>query len=75
MLYVNSALTGILMGIVAVVGWLLIKTALSTSIGEGAGAMGFVISDLEMLLVAAVGFAAGFTWRMRRSRRTQNRTS
>ena len=75
MLYINSALIGILCAIAAVVGWLLIKTALSTSIGEGAGAIGFVISDLEILLVAIVGAAAGFTWRLRRARRIQDRTS
>ncbi len=75
MLYVNSALTGILTGIAAVVGWLLIKTALSTSIGEGVGAISFGFSDLEIMLVAIAGFAAGFTWRLRRARRIQSRTS
>jgi hypothetical protein len=32
------------------------------------GAVGFVISDFEIVLAAIAGYCAGFFWRQRRSR-------
>jgi hypothetical protein len=64
----NSVLIGMVAALAAVILWLLAKTVLSVSVGEGVGAVGFVISDFEIVLAAIAGYCAGFFWRQRRSR-------
>ena len=69
----KSLFIGVLAGVLTVVAWLVLKTALSVRIGEGAGAMGFVTSDIELVAVAVVGYCLGFFVHRRRQRATRRR--
>jgi UDP-N-acetylmuramyl pentapeptide phosphotransferase/UDP-N-acetylglucosamine-1-phosphate transferase len=62
MRFFKSVLIGLVSGLAAVVVWTLLKIALSVQLTAGAGGIGFVISEIEILVAAIVGYCAGFFW-------------
>ena len=70
--FFKSVLIGLVAGLAAVVVWIVLKIALSIQFTAGSGGMGFVISEIEILLAAVVGYCAGFFW-YRRSKRQKPR--
>jgi UDP-N-acetylmuramyl pentapeptide phosphotransferase/UDP-N-acetylglucosamine-1-phosphate transferase len=70
MRFFKSVLIGLVSGLAAVVIWILLKVALSVQLTAGAGGIGFVISEIEILVAAIVGYCAGFLW-YRRSKRSR----
>ena len=72
-LYLKAALSGILLAVVAVVVWAALRIASGLwwlDDGTGSGGFGFLIvgPSPEFLIVAAIGFAAGWWWMLRRQR-------
>jgi hypothetical protein len=78
MTYRRPAIVGIATAFVAPVVWLVSKLALPIAFQliaarrAGSGGIGFVSVDLaELLVVAVVGFIAGFAWQLRRTKRSR----
>jgi preprotein translocase subunit SecG len=69
MVYLKSALVGILTAVVAVA--ILVAVLLRISYSEGSGALFINIAEWQILAAALAGFGAGFWWRLRRLRLTQ----
>ena len=77
MAYETAALVGIAAAVVTVVLWVVIRVMLPVAFQfadarvSGSGGFGFVsVDSVELFLVAVVGFAAGFAWKLRRSRKS-----
>jgi hypothetical protein len=70
MSFFKSVLVGVFAGLAAVVVWVLVKAGLSLNLGVGAGSIGFVISEVEILVAAIAGYCAGYFW-YRRSKRSR----
>ena len=74
MRFFKSVLIGLVSGLAAVVAWILVKAALSVQIAEGASAISFGISEIEILVAAIAGYCAGFFWYRRPGRSRPSRT-
>jgi hypothetical protein len=69
MVYLKSALVGILTAVVAVA--ILVAVLLRISYSEGSGALFINIAEWQILAAALAPIGAGFWWRLRRLRLTQ----
>jgi hypothetical protein len=65
-IYFKSAIVGLLTALLAIVIVTLAQVRLAY--GEGTGAMSVSIAEWLILATGAIGFAVGFTWKLRRSR-------
>ena len=78
MIWLKSATVGLLAAIATIVAIVLATTTVHMDAGQGSGAIGAVYFSLSALLLvpAALAFALGFRWMLRRQRRRQeSRTS
>jgi hypothetical protein len=75
MTYVKSLAVGCITGITACVLWILAVVVVPVMVplaaawfgGAGVGGGGAVVSSFSLMVVTALGFAAGFAWQFRRT--------
>ena len=71
MIYLKSALVGVLTAVVAVA--IVVVALLRISYAEGSGGVFIHIAEWQILTAALLGFAAGFWWTRRRLKRDRGR--
>ena len=71
--HVRAGVAGAVLGMVVWTVWLFVRAAIDVArlkaSGAGVGSASVMIDSNDLLVAAAIGFAAGWYWRVRRSRR------
>jgi hypothetical protein len=64
---------GVVAAIIAVIVWVFVNAAILfmsiSGLKEGSGGIGFIVTSNDIYMAAIFGFAIGFYWQVRRSRR------